>query len=52
MENIARAYPLPVTEYEQGQTYDAAMTDLYRERLPEAFAMFRALLLDGDRPGE
>ncbi|EBM9597888.1 MULTISPECIES: hypothetical protein [Pseudomonadota] len=32
--------------------HDDAMADLYRERPAEAFAMFRALLLDGGQPGE
>ncbi|WP_318628864.1 hypothetical protein [Proteus mirabilis] len=32
--------------------HDEAMADLYRERPAEAFAMFRALLLDAGQPGE
>ena len=31
--------------------HDEAMADLYRERPAEAFAMFRALLLDAGQPG-
>lgn len=32
--------------------HDEAMAEAYRKRPGEAFAMFRALLLDGGQPGE
>ena len=43
----------PATEKPMSdRPHDEAMAEAYRKRPSEAFTMFRALLLDGGRPGE